>query len=309
MIEGTLTITNTLRIGREPGAIGHLNLQGGTISAGSFVMRDKEGAVGTMDVGGGVLAVNGNQVSLIQGYIDQGWITAYKGNGTLRVEYNVTNPGQTTLTAIHKLNPHPANRAIVKPGTVELSWTLPDPRVPGQPVLVDVYFTDDYNALWNFTDPEAIRVVSKQNVTSVRVPAKSKTRYFWAIDTYIGDPNDPILGPIFSFTADNAPPLVNAGPDIDTILQEGTRTGPISGVATDDGAIQPLTVKWTVIQQPADADPSLSRAVIADPTALQTTVTVFAEGNYVLQLEANDGEYTSSDTLTIRVHPDNWRKP
>jgi hypothetical protein len=46
--------------------------------------------------------------------------------------------------------------------------------------------------------------------------------------------------------------------------------------------------------------------VIADPAAEQTTMTVSAEGIYVLQLEANDGEYTSSDTLTINVHPDDW---
>jgi hypothetical protein len=46
--------------------------------------------------------------------------------------------------------------------------------------------------------------------------------------------------------------------------------------------------------------------VIADPTTEQTTVTVSAEGTYVLQLEANDGEYTSSDTITINVYPDDW---
>ncbi|MBN2316735.1 MAG: hypothetical protein JXM79_22600, partial [Sedimentisphaerales bacterium] len=151
-------------------------------------------------------------------------------------------------------------------------------------------------------------VVSKQNVTSVVVQTQTKTQYFWAVDTYIGSDNDPIFGPIFSFVADNAPPSVNAGPDISTFLQEGTRTGPISGTVTDDGAIQPYTVLWSVVEQPSDADPTLPDAVIADPTAEQTTVTVFAEGVYVLQLEANDGEYTSSDTMTINVHPDDWTK-
>ncbi|MBN2313341.1 MAG: hypothetical protein JXM79_05385, partial [Sedimentisphaerales bacterium] len=180
IIDGTLSIPGTLKIARDPGAIGHINLDGGTISANSFLMREKEGAIGTMDVGGGMLTTNGDDTALIQGYIDNGWITFYDGDGTPDLEYNVANPGQTTLTAIHKLHPHPANRAIVKPGAVELSWTLPDPCVPGQPVPVDVYFTDDYDALWNFTDPEAIRVVSKQNVTSVVVQTQTKTQYFWA---------------------------------------------------------------------------------------------------------------------------------
>jgi len=306
MIDGTLTVPGSLRIARDPGAIGHINLNGGTISANNFLMREKEDAVGTMDVRGGMLTIDGNETSLVQGYIDNGWIIAYDGNGMPHLDYNVTNPGLTTLTAVHNLNPNPANRAIVKPGEVELGWTLPDPCVPGQPVSVDVYFTDDLDALWNFTDPEAIKVVSMQNAASVVVQTQTKTRYFWAIDTYIGSDNDPVFGPIFSFVADNAPPSVNAGPDLSTFLQDGTRTGPVSGIVTDDGAIQPYTVTWSVVEQPSDADSALPGAVIADPAAEQTTVTVSAEGTYVLQLEANDGEYTSSDTMTINVHPDDW---
>jgi len=306
IIDGTLTVPGTLKIARDPGAVGHINLNGGTITANNFLMREKDGAVGTMDVRGGMLTIDGNETSLVQGYIDNGWITAYDGNGTLHLDHNVTNPGLTTLTAVHKLNPNPANRATVTPGEVELGWTLPDPCVPGQPVSVDVYFTDDYDALWNFTDPEAIKVVSKQNAASVVVQTQTKTRYFWAVDTYIGSDNDPIIGPIFSFRADNAPPFVNAGPDISTFLQDGTRTGPLSPIVTDDGVIQPYTVMWSVVEQPSDADSALPGAVIADPTAEQTMVTVSAEGTYVLQLEANDGEYTSSDTMTINVYPDDW---
>jgi hypothetical protein len=124
---------------------------------------------------------------------------------------------------------------------------------------------------------------------------------------YIGSDNDPVLGPIFSFTADNAPPSVSAGPDISTFLQDGTRSGLISGTVTDDGQIQPFTTLWTVLEQPSDADPNnIASAVIADPTAVETTVTVSVEGTYVLQLEADDGEYTNSDTMEIVVHPDDW---
>ena len=307
MIDGTLLIPGTFKIARDPGSVGHINLNGGTISTNIFLMREKDDAVGTMDVGGGMLTINGDQISLLQEYIDNGWITTYDGNGTPNLDYNVTNPGQTTLTAVHKLNPNPANRAIVKPGEVELNWTLPDPCVPGQPVSVDVYFTDDLQLLEQFTDPAAIQVVSKQNVASVVVQTKTKTRYFWAVDAYVDSASDfPVVGPIFSFMSDNAPPKVNAGPDISTFLQDGTRTGSVSGIVTDDGAIQPYTVTWSVVEQPSDADSALPGAVIADPTAEQTTVTVSAEGIYVLQLEANDGEYTNSDTMTINVHPDDW---
>jgi len=308
MTGGTITVGGYFKVGTS-GATAHVNLRGGTITTGDFVMGQDAGSVGTMNITAGTLIIDGDKLSLVQGYIDDpnGWITAYGGQGTLQLDYDVTNTGKTTLKAVHMLDPNPVDGAFVSPGAVELSWTLPDPCVPGQPVPVDVYFTDDLQALEQFLDPAAIRVVTKQVVTSVIVQTRPKTQYYWAVDTYIGDPNDPILGPIFSFLADNAPPSVNAGPDISTFLQDGTRTGPLNGIVTDDGAVQPYTVRWSVVEQPSDADSALPGAVIADPTAEQTTVTVSAEGTYVLQLEADDGEYTASDTMTIIVHPDDWR--
>ena len=181
-------------------------------------------------------------------------------------------------------------------GDVELSWTLPDPVVPGQPVLVDVYITDDYNALMAFTDPEAMRVVSQQAVTSVLVQTNAKTRYYWAVDTYVGDPNDPVLGPVFSFIVDNQAPRVNTGADVVTWLQDGPRVGTLDATVTDE---DPYTVSWTVVSEPNVGD-----AVIEAPTVEDTTVTLTATGQYVLQLEASDGEYTGSDTVTINVYND-----
>jgi len=197
------------------------------------------------------------------------------------------------------LNPNPADGALVGPGALELSWTLPDPCVPGEPVLVDVYFTDDWEALYSFTDPAAIRIVSYKDVNSFVVQTQPKTRYYWAVDTYIGDPNDPILGPIFSVYADNAPPEVDADKDVVTWLLDGARTTNLDGAATDDGA---YTVQWTVVSEPND--PNSSDAVIADPSAEDTSITMSAVGEYVLQLEASDGEYTGSDTVTINVYND-----
>jgi len=285
--------------GGSPTAIGHVNLDGGTITAGWLGMRWDEDAVGTMDVRAGTLILTHNELGWVQECIDNGWITSYDGQGTLNLDYNVTNPGQTTLTAVHKLNPSPADGGLAVPGSVELSWVLPE-----DVIKVDTWFTDDIDKIIN--EDRSVLIVDQEKVTSAVVQTQAKVTYYWAVDTYIGDPNDPIFGPIFSFVADNAPPFVNAGPDISTILQDGTRTGSVSGIVTDDGLIQPYTVTWSVVEQPSDADSALPGAVIADPTALQTTVTVSAEGTYVLQLEANDGEYTSSDTMTINVHPDDW---
>ncbi len=312
MLDGTLTIDGgTFKIARDPGSVGHVSLKGGVLQGGAMNMREKlaqdPNILGTISVDGGVMIMNGNDTEQIQGYIDSGWITAYDGVGTLSLEYNIENPGQTTLSATHPLNPGPANRSITPPGQVELSWTLADPCDPGQPVAVDVYITDSLDALLDFSDPDSMIVVSQQVASSVVVPTQTKTKYYWAVDSYIGSDNDPVLGPIFSFTADNAPPSVTAGADINTFLQDGTRSGSLNAVVTDDGFVNAEpALMWTVLEQPSDDDASIPGIVIDDPTAADSTVTVSAEGTYVLLLTADDGEYTNSDEVAIFVHDDPW---
>jgi hypothetical protein len=300
MTGGTITVGDDLEIPEtetDPEVIAEMHLDGGTIILGGDLhMFDR----GTMDIIAGTLIIDANVVPAVQGYIDNGWITAYGGDGTVQLDYDVTNPGKTTVKGVHKLKPNPIDGGNVIPGELELSWTLPDPCVAGQPVLVDVYFTDDWAALYSFTNPEAIRIASMQNVTSVTVQTKPKTRYYWAVDTYIGDPNDPIFGPIFSFLADNQAPQVDAGPDLLTWLgEDSTRAKDLDATVTEDDA---YTVQWTVVSEPDD--PNNPDAVITDPSAEDTSITLSALGEYVLQLEASDGEKTGSDTVTINVYND-----
>jgi hypothetical protein len=150
-----------------------------------------------------------------------------------------------------------------------------------------------------FTDPASIQVVNQQSVSSVAVQTQAKTRYYWAVDTYIGDPNDPIFGSIFTFMVDNLPPKVDAGTNAVTWLVDGVMTKNLDATVTDNEA---TTVQWTVVSEPND--PNSSDAVIADPSAEDTSITLSALGEYVLQLEASDGEYTGSDTVTINVYND-----
>jgi hypothetical protein len=301
MSGGAITCPGFL-IGLESGSAGVVNLDGGSITCGYFTMARDGGSAGSLDVQAGTLIVNGNAVATVQGYIDNGWIAAYDGNGTLELDYDITNKGQTTLRAVHELNPSPRDGGLTSPGQTELSWTLPDPLVPDQTVLVDVYFTDDLDALLDFTDPESMQVVNQQDESSVVVHTESKTHYYWAVDTYIGDPDDPIIGPIFSFFADNSTPEVNAGADVVSWLEDGVRTRNLDGSVVDDGAIAPYTVQWTVVSEPDD--PSSPDAVIADASAEGTSITMSAVGEYVLQLDAFDGEYTGSDTITVYVYAD-----
>jgi len=296
MTGGTIELSDNLVIPGQTGS-GSAYLHGGTINASDLRLTS---ASGSLDITIGTLVLDGDDTAVIQGYIDDGWITAYNGRGTLNLDYDVTNRGKTTVTAFSVLNPSPVDGGSVSPGEVELSWTLPDPCVPGEPVLVDVYFTDDLKLLEDFTDPAAIQIVSKQNVTSILVQAQPKTRYYWAVDTYVGSPTDPVLGPIFSFVADNQAPSVQFEQDlVTTWLTNGTVDVDLDATVTDDGFISPYTVEWTVVGEPNEG-----KAIITDSAAEDTTVSLNAVGRYVLQLQANDGEYTGMATLTIDVYAD-----
>ena len=298
MTGGTITVADDFMIPEVIASTAEVNLDGGTIIVNDDLNMRADGDTmnGKLNITAGTLIIDANVVSIVQGYIDNGWITAYGGNGTLQLDYDVTNEGQTTLKGVHKLNPNPIDGGFATPGEVELSWTLPDPCTPGQPVSVDVYFTDNWEAIYSFTEPAAIQVVSQGNVSSVSVQTVPKTRYYWAIDSYIGSDADPVYGPIFSFVIDNMPPKVDAGKDVVTWLVDGVRVGNLDATVSDDEA---YTVQWTVISEPNEGT-----AVIETATAEDTGITLSAPGEYVLQLDASDGEYSGSDTVTINVYED-----
>jgi hypothetical protein len=296
MTGGTIIVGDDFEIPESEGdgvSIAEVHLDGGSIIIGGDLhMFDQ----GSLDITAGKLIIDGNAVSAVQGYIDNGWITAYEGNGTLRLDYDVTNPGRTMLKAVHFLNPNPADGSSVPVGVNQLQWTLPEPNQPGGVVTCDVYFG---------TDPiveNNPKVVTGQTVESLSVTLAPLTTYYWALDLYdssISDTEPFMLSPIFIFNTMNKVPVVNAGPDVVTWLADGVRTGNLDATVTDDGAIMPYTVQWTVV-----SEPNVGATVIQTGTAEDTSITLSAVGQYVLKLEAFDGEYTSSDTVTINVYND-----
>jgi hypothetical protein len=52
------------------------------------------------------------------------------------------------------------------------------------------------------------------------------------------------------------------------------------------------------------SEPNEATAVIGDAAAEDTIVSLNATGQYILQLEADDGEYSGSNTVTINVFND-----
>jgi hypothetical protein len=309
--EGFLTVweggkvnihTQTLGVGQQPGGKGLVQLEGGTLNlldgTNAQGLNFTAGAQGTIDCRGGALVLRDTPEnrSYLTRVIGEKKITAYAGIGEVVVDPN-ENRGRITVRGIHPFRPSPRDDGTAPVGEVVLKWIPPDPCVPGAPVPVDVYFTDDLNALLQFDNPAAIRIVTKKAVTSAVVQAQPKKRYYWAVDSYVGSAKDPVLGPIFSFMSDNMPPATDAGADIVTWLPNGPRTGVLDATVSDDGGAGGYTVKWTVIKEPQPG-----AAVIAAPAVEDTTVTLAAVGVYVLQLDASDGEYTSADTVTINVY-------
>ncbi len=87
-------------------------------------------------------------------------------------------------------------------------------------------------------------------------------------------------------------PVVDAGPD-QSIISGAPATVTLAGSATDP---DPLTYLWTVISKPLG-----STVVFVNDTAPGTNVDLSHLGSYVLQLAANDGVNTGTDTMTITV--------
>lgn len=94
-------------------------------------------------------------------------------------------------------------------------------------------------------------------------------------------------------------PIVSAGAD-QVIAWPDENTFTLEGSALDDDVPDPpgsLTIEWTVISKPDG-----STVVFNDASSPTSTGTVSAAGIYVFQLEADDGNASTTDTVTIEFH-------
>ena len=200
----------------------------------------------------------------------------------------------------HFLDPIPADGSTVLASVNQLQWTLPETGPDGGVVTCVVYFGTDPTVENNpkVVDPH-------QLVELVSVTLEADTTYYWALDLYDSGSSTPdvpyLLCPIFTFTAvDNFAPIVDAGDDISTWLDNGERVVYLDGSASGDGLIQALSYEWTVTAEPNELNP----ATFDDATLPNAAVTVRETGTYTLQLEAGDGEFTVTDTMQIVLYAD-----
>ncbi len=291
-----------LGIGEDANGDGIVEIRGGTLnllSTSARPLRFKAGAnsKASMNFHGGVMtqAFSQARADVISTNIANGNIIAYDGEGTMIVE---TVDNKLIVRGLHPLHPVPGDGDAITAGDITLSWTV------AAGTLVDVWFgtSADLSA--------AELIVEKKAATSAVVKVDRKKRYYWAVDTYKPGAKDPNYGPIFDFYVDNLPPKVEAGDDIRSWLKNGSADVAIAGTVTD---ADPTTTRWTVSafdpNDPNDPNELIPAAdfkgsipaVIANADKAAATVTLSALGTYQLKLEANDGEYTGSDTVTISV--------
>jgi hypothetical protein len=248
--------------------------------------------------GGGTLKLKNDVTALVRSLYGDGIIVADGGTRDVQIRFYNGYTFVTASTLATRLNPSPTDGSTVLSGPAQLQWTLPEPNVPGGIVTCDVYFgTNAYVE----ANP---KVVNRQAVESVPVMLAPQTNYYWALDLYDSSisTTDPFhLSPIFTFNTMNMAPVVEAGDDIATWLDNSQRVVQLDGVVSDEGGGPgPATLLWTVIAEPNELNP----AQISDTLAANPTVTVGEPGSYTLQLEADDGEFTATDTMQIVLYAD-----
>ncbi|MDD5134062.1 MAG: fibronectin type III domain-containing protein, partial [Phycisphaerae bacterium] len=201
MTGGTINVSSRFGIALLAGSNGDVFLDGGVISCGSLSIS----SAGAMDITGGTLIVNGDATSTINGYISGGLITAYGGSGTLNVDYNVSNPGQTTVTANtaeKAAYPSPTNGGTGISINADLSW------VAGQYATThDVYFGTD-------STPDETEFQGNQAGTSFDPGTLTLgTTYYWRIDEVNpSNPSSPWIGDVWSFTTQTGTAVLRKGP-------------------------------------------------------------------------------------------------
>jgi len=150
-----------------------------------------------------------------------------------------------------------------------------------------IYYKESPMNAISFGDRQTLISSSVNNVTSIK-------GNFTDDVVVMASGSGKVKSVVFRFDGPvvNLPPTVNAGAD--RTIEVGT-TITLNGTVTDDGLLNlTTTTQWTKVS-------GLGDATFGDDSATDTTVTFSEVGTYVLQLAANDGEFSASDTVTIVV--------
>ncbi len=227
MTGGTINIVQGLHCPSSSwSAVGHTNLHGGTINAKYLTLQTRAYSTGSMDIAGGKMVLERNEVQKIQDYYDGAVsgasITVYGGahgdivsdsnygaavgkRAAFSLDFSVSNDGKTTVQTFltdpcQAWAPSPPDGATAARGPAAdvkrpiLSWS------PGDNATSHEVYFDANEALVSARDGS----VRKQTIYdpcswTVDSDLTSLGTYYWAIDENPG----PTLGQVWSFTMAN----------------------------------------------------------------------------------------------------------
>lgn len=213
---GTVTVATNTRVPRGGNEGSELHVNGGVLYTGGLVINDPDyGTNATVDITEGIIVLTReeDQTEQMQEYVKQGWLTAYgvtSGEVTedgrqafVQMDYDVTNPGVTTLWAVasdptQARTPIPANGSTVTlPEATGMSWSAGD-----NAVRHDVYFGADEGAVANSDASDTTGLYrGRQEASRYVLPEALEwgATYYWRIDELEAD-GTLHSGSVWSFT-------------------------------------------------------------------------------------------------------------
>jgi Tol biopolymer transport system component len=177
------------------------------------------------------------------------------------------------------------DQIINLPNEVSLSGTVTDDELPQGSNLSATWTKVSGDGTVIFNNPNSLNTTASFSQPGIYVLRLSAT------DGQL-TANDDIT---ITVNPGNQAPQTNAGADQTITFPSGAT---LTGTATDDGLPQSnnLFFNWSKVSGEGTVN-------FADPTNLQTNVTVTQPGVYVLRLTANDSVLSGSDDVTITVNP------
>jgi PKD repeat protein len=184
-----------------------------------------------------------------------------------------------------------SDQTITLPAGATLDGTVTDDNLPNPPGAV--------TTTWSMSSGPGI--VTFGDATAVDTTATFSTDGIYVLQL---EATDSLLSASDTVTitvnaaSTNQPPVVSAGPDQTVSLPAGAT---LDGTVTDDNLPNPpgtVTTAWSVFSGPLGGSVSFGSA-----SAVDTTATFSALGDYVLRLTADDSSLSTFDDVIVHVTP------
>lgn len=204
----SIICSKRLKIARTDGNVtgtGHLQLNGGTFQTSHLVINnDGDLTFGTMDITGGKLIIEADEVGVVNNYVNEGLITAFGGHPSayINVEYAGSSTIVTAEGPVWASEPEPQDGYPANPVNLQLRW-----RESFIASKHDVYFGLDYEDIETSDIYDFDTYKGRQDANNYSLHELEMNRtYYWRVDEINETTGNAWKGPVWSFrTCDRIP--------------------------------------------------------------------------------------------------------